>query len=151
MKADPRRRDPGNYAWTAEMETRFADMDVNGHLNNVAITRFFEETRIRFNWSLFADGLPDRPRFLVGHVAVDFLAEGHYPAPVTMAYALASIGTTSFRSAKAMFQKGRCIALCDTVLVHRGADGPAPLPDALRERLEPLLLKGAAATAGGRG
>lgn len=124
------------------METRFADMDVNGHLNNVAITRFFEETRIRFNWALFAENLPERPRFLVGHVAVDFLAEGRYPAPVTMAYAVAEIGRSSFRSAKAMFQDGRCVALCDTVLVHRGPDGPAPLPDLLRTRLEPLLLKG---------
>ncbi len=142
MKADPRRRDPAAYVWTGEMETRFADMDVNGHLNNVAITRFFEETRIRFNGALFSGALATRPRFLVGHVAVDFLAEGHYPAPVTMAYALSTIGTTSFRSAKAMFQAGRCIALCDTVLVHRGDAGPAPLPPQLRDRLEPLLLRG---------
>ncbi|KPF66607.1 hypothetical protein IP88_12700 [alpha proteobacterium AAP81b] len=142
MKNDPRRRELANYHWSAAMETRFADMDVNGHLNNVAIARFFEETRIRFNWALFAGALEGRPRFLVGHVAVDYLAEGRYPAPVTMAYALAEIGRSSFRSAKAMFQDGRCIALCDTVLVHRGESGAAPLPEALRERLEPLLLKG---------
>ena len=142
MRDDPRRRDPGNYAWSATMETRFADMDVNGHLNNVAITRFFEETRIRCNWSLFADALPSRPRFLVGHVAVDFLDEGEYPAPVLMTYAVLTLGRTSFRCAKAMFQNDRCIALCDTVLVHRGEAGPAPLPADLRTRLEPMLLKG---------
>ncbi len=142
MRDDPRRHDPASYAWSAEMATRFADMDVNRHLNNVAIARFFEETRVRFNWSLFAGEGATRPRFLVGHVAIDYLGEGEYPAPVTMTYAVASIGRSSFRCAKGMFQNGRCVALCDTVLVHRGPDGPAPLPDTLRTRLEPLLLKG---------
>lgn len=151
MKTDPRRLLLASYRWVQTMETRFADMDVNRHLNNVAFSRFFEETRIRFNGTLFAnadanananaDASP-RPRYLVAHVAIDYLGEGSYPEPVTMAYAVGSIGRTSFRSQKAMFQNDRCIALCDTVLVHRGDAGPAPLPDALRTRLEAFGLKG---------
>jgi acyl-CoA thioester hydrolase len=133
------------------LETRFADMDINRHLNNVAFSRFFEETRIRFNWSLFESGnlgehrgesRATRPRYLVAHVAIDYLGEGNYPAPVTMACAIGAIGRTSFRSQKAMFQHDRCIALCDTVLVHRGNDGPAPLPDDLRALLEAFSPKG---------
>jgi hypothetical protein len=58
MKDDPRRRDPAAYPWRVTLDTRFADMDVNRHLNNVAITRFFEETRIRFNVEQIA-GNPD--------------------------------------------------------------------------------------------
>ena len=145
MKTDPRRLLLASYRWVQTMETRFADMDVNRHLNNVAFSRFFEETRIRFNGTLFANANADaspRPRYLVAHVAIDYLGEGSYPEPVTMAYAVGSIGRTSFRSQKAMFQNDRCIALCDTVLVHRGDAGPAPLPDALRTRLEAFGLKG---------
>ena len=145
MKTDPRRLLLASYPWVQAMETRFADMDVNRHLNNVAFSRFFEETRIRFNGTLFANANAEsapRPRYLVAHVAIDYLGEGSYPKPVTMAYAIGSIGRTSFRSQKAMFQNGRCIALCDTVLVHRGDAGPAPLPDALRTRLEAFGLKG---------
>jgi acyl-CoA thioester hydrolase len=143
MKQDPRRLVLASYPWVQAMETRFADMDVNRHLNNVAFSRFFEEARIRFNWSLFAaDDGSVRPRYLVAHVAIDYLGEGSYPAPVTLGYAIGSIGRTSFRSQKAMFQNDRCIALCDTVLVHRGDDGPAPLPDDLRTRLEAFALKG---------
>ena len=147
MKTDPRRLLLASYPWVQTMETRFADMDVNRHLNNVAFSRFFEETRIRFNGTLAANANADadsapRPRYLVAHVAIDYLGEGSYPEPVTMAYAIGSIGRTSFRSQKAMFQNDRCIALCDTVLVHRGDAGPAPLPDALRSRLEAFGLKG---------
>lgn len=143
MKSDPRRLDFAAYPWSQIMETRFADMDVNRHLNNVAFARFFEETRIRFNWSLIEKNMPsERPHYLVAHVAIDFLGEGRYPEPVTMAYAVGSIGRTSFRAAMAMFQHGTCIALCDSVLVHRGPDGPAPLPAPLRNRLEAFALKG---------
>ncbi len=143
MKADPRRHIAANYPWSLELQTRFADMDVNRHLNNVAITRFFEEARIRFNWGLFTgDAREARPRYLVAHVAVDYLGEGSYPEPLLLGYAIGNIGRSSFRCQKGMFQSGRCIALCDTVLVHRGPDGPAPLPDALRARLEAFPLSG---------
>ena len=141
MKDDPRRRDPAAYPWSVTMDTRFSDMDPNRHLNNVAITRFFEEVRIRFNWSLIAKGaMADRPRYLVAHVAVDYLGEGSYPEPVTMTYAVGNIGRSSFRCLMGMFQDGKCIALSDSVLVHRGPDGPAPLPDDLRARLEAFPL-----------
>lgn len=143
MRDDPRRRDAAAYPWSASMETRFADMDVNRHLNNVAITRFFEEVRIRFNWSLIAKSdIANRPHYLVAHVSVDYLGEGSYPEPVTMTYAVGNIGRSSFRCQMGMFQDGKCIALCDSVLVHRGPDGPAPLPDDLRARLEAFPLAG---------
>lgn len=143
MKQDARRRDAGNYPWAVEMQTRFADMDVNRHLNNVAITRFFEETRIRFNQSLITvQPISVRPHYLVAHVAIDYLGEGSYPAPLTLTYAIGHIGTTSIRCLMGMFQKGSCIALCDSVLVHRGETGPAPLPQELRTRLEAFPLKG---------
>lgn len=143
MKDDARRRDIGAYPWVAEMETRFADMDVNRHLNNVAVSRFFEEARVRFNWHLMADGrVGVRPRYLVAHVAIDYLGEGAYPEPVTMGYAIGSIGNSSFRCVMGMFQKAGCVALCDSVLVHRGPDGPSPLPADLRARLEAFALRG---------
>ncbi len=142
MKDDPRRRDPAAYPASQTLETRFGDMDVNGHLNNVAFARLFEETRVRFNRAgALVAGRPSS--FVVAHVAIDYLAEGNYPAPVTVGYAIARIGSSSFTVAMAAFQDGNCIALCDSVLVHRDpATGPTLLPDALRTRLEALALRG---------
>jgi len=145
MKDVARRRDPAAYATSLTLDTRFGDMDVNGHLNNVAFARLFEETRVRF--LRFGSGAPVGKKapssVVVGHVAIDYLAEGNYPAPVTLTLAIGRIGSSSFTVAMAAFQEGQCIALCDSVLVHRDPEtGPSPIPPALRERLEALRLKG---------
>jgi len=138
---NPARLRASAYPWSMPMETRYADMDPNRHLNNVAISRFFEETRVRFNWHLLTAGPAiNRPRYLVAHVSVDYLDEGHYPAPVVMGYGVLHIGTSSFRAGMAMFQHDKCIALCESVLVHRGESGPAPLPPALRDRLNAYIF-----------
>ena len=143
MRDDPARRLPASYPWSVVLDTRFTDMDINRHLNNVAVARLYEEGRVRFNrglWSAFDD--VERPHYLIGHVAIDYLGEGSYPAPVTVAYGVASIGTKSYRTAMGLFQDERCIGLCDTVMVLRGPDGPAPIPDRLRAILGEWRLRG---------
>lgn len=136
MRNDPYRLTPGFYPWRVGLETRFSDMDPNRHLNNVAVARLYEETRVRFNMALRrANPTLGRPRFVVAHVAVDYLAEGQYPDVVEIGFGVLSFGTSSYRAAMGLFQHGHCIGLCDTVLVHRGDDGPAPLPDGLRTAL----------------
>ncbi len=145
MKHDLSRRDPATYPHQLTLDTRFGDMDVNGHLNNVAIARLFEEARVRVNrGGMLAPAAGDaRSPVVVARVAIDYLAEGEYPQSVSIGYGVARIGTSSFTAALAAFQEERCIALCDSVLVHRlpGA-GPSPLPPALRERLEAYRLRG---------
>ncbi len=141
MRNDPRRRDLASYPWSTVLATRFSDMDVNRHLNNVAVAQLYEETRVRFNWGLRAAHPELRPHYLVGRVEIDYLAEGGYPAPVTSAYGIASLGNSSFRVAMALFQDGGCIGLCDTVMVYRGDTGPAPLPEPLRAVLGEWALK----------
>ena len=141
MRSDPRRRDVAAYPWTTELATRFADMDVNRHLNNVAVAQLYEETRVRFNWGLRAAHPELKPHYLVGRVEIDYLGEGRYPAAVTSGYGIASIGNASFRVAMALFQQDRCIGLCDTVMVYRGETGAAPIPEALRAVLGEWLLK----------
>lgn len=143
MRDDPRRHQAANYPWTVTLETRFTDMDVNRHLNNVAVQRLYEEARVRFNWALRA-AHPElgRVRYLVARVATDYLAEGHYPAPVELGYGVGSIGRTSYVAVLGMFQGGKCIGLCDTVMVHRGEAGPSPLPEPLRAVLGEWVLRG---------
>lgn len=132
MRHDPRRLEPAAYAWSVELGTRFGDMDVNRHLNNVAVAGLYEEARVRFHAELRACRAIGNPRFLVAHCAIDYLGEGDYPEPVTVMLAVLALGTSSYRMGAALLQRERCIGLCDTVLVHRGESGPAPLPDALR-------------------
>lgn len=143
MRHDPKRLLATTYRARIDLPTRFGDMDANHHLNNVAIAQLFEEARVQFNSATARALGGTRPRFMVAHVGIDYLAEAHYPAPVALHLGVAHIGNSSFTMAMAAFQDDRCFALCDSVLVVRGPDGgAAPLPPALRERLEAHLLSG---------
>ncbi len=135
MTADPLRRDLAAYPWSTEVATRFADLDLNAHLNNVAIANLYEEGRVRFNYHLRRANAVGRPRFLVARIEIDYLAEAHYPAVATLAAAVVATGRTSWRIGLGLFQDGACRGLCDTVMVHRGDAGPAPLPEPLRAAL----------------
>ena len=142
MKDVAARRLPGTYKVQVALEPRYGDMDENGHLNNVAIARLFEEVRVQQNRQAGAhlQWATGRPRYLAAHVAIDYLAEGQYPGTVTIGYGIVSVGRSSFRAGMAAFQAGQCIALCDSVLVFRGPDGPAPIPADLRSLLEGMAL-----------
>ena len=135
MTGDPKRRDPAAYPWSVEVPTRFGDLDLNAHLNNVAIANLYEEGRVRFNHHLRRAHNIGRPRFLVARVEIDYLGEAHYPAAALLSAAVLDVGRTSWRIALGLFQKGECRGLCDTVMVHRGDAGPSPLPDDLRAAL----------------
>jgi acyl-CoA thioester hydrolase len=130
-------RDLFAYRWSVELQTRFGDMDKFSHLNNVAIARLFEETRIRFN-NVLAERIADfwATQFVIVHASLDYLAEVCYPAPVLVGQRVTAIGTTSFTTGAAMFQDGACVAQCLSVLVTRDADGPISLPPALRTGLQ---------------
>src|SRR3546814_9284076 len=48
-KPDSWRLDPASYPVCEAFQTRFQDMDINGHLNNVAFAALFESGRVMMN------------------------------------------------------------------------------------------------------
>jgi acyl-CoA thioester hydrolase len=83
---------------------------------------------------------PAGSRYLVAHIAIDYLAEVNYPQPVTMKVAVAHIGRTSHTLTIALFSEGRCAGLAKVVLVNSDENGPAPIPQEWREALSRYLL-----------
>nr|WP_295660817.1 acyl-CoA thioesterase [Polymorphobacter sp.] len=138
---DPRRLDASAYPWSVELETRFGDMDVNIHLNNVAIAGLYEEARVRFNWHIRHNYSVGRPRFVVARLEIDYLDEGKYRVPTAIGVAVVATGSSSWRVAMGLFQPDGCIGLSDTVMVHRGDGGPSPIPDPLRTALGEFALR----------
>ncbi len=143
------RRDPAFYPFSAEVETRFQDLDPLGHINNVAMAALFEQGRVRFNRNML-DELHSRAageRWLIAKVDINYLAEAHFPAPVTIATGIGRIGSSSWTLLAAAFQDHSdgtrtCVATCDCVLVMTGKDGPKPIPDALRAMIATRMCKG---------
>jgi acyl-CoA thioester hydrolase len=139
LKDEAWRLDPAAYPRRIRLETRYGDMDANAHLNNVAIARLFEETRVRT-----LSGLRERPAagdpssMMIVHVGIDYLAEGRYPEAVEACLAVSAIGRSSFRLALALFQGGRAIAVADCAMVNLAERKPAEIDGPLRARLEEL-------------
>lgn len=128
------RLDPGAYPHHETIQTRFQDLDVLGHINNVAFAALFESGRVRFNQAAGLARWP-RHRWLVAQVLINYLAEGNFPEDVVVASGIGTVGTRSWQILSAAFQAGRCIGSCDVVLVLDAAGGHAAIPDDFRAAL----------------
>lgn len=132
-----------SYPVRDEIAARYGDMDANGHMNNLALESLHENARATMNRSLFPhvyDVDARRTRLVTSQNAVHFLAEAHWPATFATGAGVGRIGRTSFVASTGLFLEGRCIGVCDTVLVLLDDEGPAPIPEELRAALQTVLL-----------
>lgn len=142
-KPDPALLDRNRYSFSHEITTRFADLDNNNHINNVATAIFFEDMRVRFDTSIgmqtIFKGLGLKP--MIVSLNIEFLAEAFYPRPVTGHMGTMAIGRSSWEVASILSQSDTAYAYMRAIMVCGSKDGgPAPLPDAVRHALEGVRL-----------
>lgn len=143
MKPAAWRSDATRYPFAFSITPRFADMDIVGHLNNIAVAEFHEEARVRFLCHLFGEDFLFRKRpyrLLVARASYDYLREAHYPEPLESRVGVLKIGNTSFELALALFQEGWCVGLSDVVGVAVADGGAVPLPEELRHGFQQYLV-----------
>lgn len=128
------------YPYSVDVPPRYADLDVMGHINNVAIASLFETGRINFHRQLQAHPREQGVRWLVAAVSINYLDEMHMPHPVTIASGLRRIGNTSWTILSAAFQEGECHATCETVMVAQGAEARGSIGEELRARMTPFFI-----------
>jgi len=133
--------DPASYPFNHRTQTRFADQDLLGHINNVAMAGLFEHGRGMFNHTIEVQRRAPGQRWLIVSVAIEYIAEAHFPAHVDVACGILHVGGSSWQIASAAFQGGECKATCITTIVLTDEKGPAPLPKDLREEFERLSVK----------
>ncbi|KEQ55423.1 acyl-CoA thioesterase [Sphingobium chlorophenolicum] len=136
------RLDATNYPVRGDFQTRFQDLDVNGHINNVSFAALFEGGRVMLNRQV--DALTNRPsneRTMVADLHICYLGEGNFPDPVEITSGFGRLGGTSWTICQAMFQNGRAIATCDTVIVCRTDDQAKPLRPELIAELTARMVK----------
>ena len=137
----PWRLAPAAYPHMQTVQTRFQDMDVLGHINNVAFAALFETGRVKFNEAIGLMSLIRHRRSVVARVEINYLAEGQYPGDVEIGAGIGDVGGRSWDILAAMFQHGRCIATCDvTIVMAKGPDGEG-LPEEFRTRLAGWLVR----------
>ena|SRR6218665_1428199 len=142
----PVRRD---YPRFFAMETRWNDMDLYGHVNNVVYLEYFDSA---LNRALIeADALDllgeTGPIGLVASNSTDYFSELSYPATLTIGVRVERIGTTSLNWGFAVFRGDEEIAAAKGVYVHVYVDRltrkPVPLTPALRAVADRLLTPAA--------
>jgi acyl-CoA thioester hydrolase len=127
------------FPWSLPIQTRWADNDVYGHVNNVVYYEYFDTVINRY---LIDQGGLDIERGPVIGVCVEsqctYKRPASFPEALEGGLRVAKLGRTS-----ATYQVGifRGAELCAQgsfvhVFVDRATRRPAPIPDAIRAALE---------------
>lgn len=135
-----------DYAVWRTATTRWADVDVYGHMNNA---RYFELIDTAVNAHLAeATGTDIRTLPAVGVVAevsCRYFAEVGYPEPVDLGLAVERLGSSSVTYRIGLFQGGGPEANAEGRFVHVYVDNTGggravrPVPDVVRAAVESLV------------
>ncbi len=136
----------GAYVHWERVTTRWADIDVYGHMNNA---RYFEIIDTVVNNQLaVATGTDIRALDAIGVVAevgCRYFAEIGYPDPIDLGIVVDKIGRSSVVYRVGLFQGSGDQAAAEGRFVHVYVDNTdparpvAPIPDEIRAAVTPLL------------
>ncbi|MEM1112684.1 MAG: thioesterase family protein [Pseudomonadota bacterium] len=133
------------YRWFTPINTRWADNDIYGHVNNVVYYAYFDTVANRY---LIEEGRLDIHKGeVVGFVVsshCDYFSPVAFPNPLEGGFRVNRLGTSSVEYGIAIFKKGAdeaCAAGTFThVFVDRNSQRPVPIVGPLREALESMLV-----------
>jgi len=134
---------PADYPHRLQIPTRWHDNDVYGHVNNVDYYAFFDT--VINAWLIREGGLDIHAGQTIGLCAEShckFLAPLAFPETVTAGLRVGRLGNSSVRYEIGLFGEDGAQA-ADGWFVHvfvdRGSRRSAPIPEAIKRALEPLL------------
>lgn len=134
-----------DYKHFLPLQTRWADNDIYGHVNNVAYYSFFDTI---VNEYLIAAGALDihagEVIGLVAETGCKYFAALAFPEKLEGALRVAHIGNSSVCYELAIFKEGEATPAAEGhfthVYVDRETRRPVSLPDALRAALKRILI-----------
>ncbi|GAA4838983.1 acyl-CoA thioesterase [Garicola koreensis] len=129
--------DAPQYAFRCELQLRWSDQDLLGHVNNARTVTLAEEARVRADTAWFDDAAKVGSR-VVRTQRIDFEAPIRYGPSLYASVWVARIGRTSFTLVHDLWQQGHRCALIEAVMVEVDPETgrPVPISDEDRELLE---------------
>ena len=140
-RIDRQRLDGAAFPVTSTIQTRFSDVDMQGHINNAAAAVILQEARVGLNRTAGFSEIREGLRPVVAALSIEYAGEMHHHAPIEVSTGVLSIGRTSVVLAQLARQDGRATLYGETVLVMTDSDGPAAIPPALRDAYERVLIR----------
>jgi acyl-CoA thioester hydrolase len=134
LLGDPR------VAWTEDV-LRFGDTDAIGHVNNSVFSVLCESGRVNLFRTRIDPTVGKGRYFVIAHLAIDFLAELHYPGRVRTGTWLTRLGRSSMGLEQVIVSgeslAARAKGVC--VLMDRATRRPTPFGDDTRRLAEGLV------------
>lgn len=131
------------FPFRVELQTRYSDMDEQGHINNVAIVGLYQEARWRILHEAVYESAVAAPTWngVVVRQTLNYLGELYHPATLRIGVGVSRIGTSSYVLSYALYVAGECRGTCRTISVCVAPGGKAcAIPENGRERLRDLLM-----------
>ncbi|WP_111884270.1 acyl-CoA thioesterase [Acinetobacter sp. CFCC 11171] len=143
MKPETKRRQ--NYRFLFPIQTRWADNDMYGHVNNVTYYSYFDTAANALLIQHAGFDLRNTPIIgLVVDSACSFLQELSYPEIIEVGVAIEKIGNSSLRYDLAIFKQGQNEAAAQGHFVHVFVDRQTRkstwIPEDMRDALTQFLL-----------
>ena len=139
---------PG-YRHATTAQVRFADLDVNSHLNHAKYLTYMEHARLLYTAEVIGVSFTiqdKRPqtRMILASIKVDYLRPVHFGEAIVVHSRCPRLGNKSFQMEHILLAAGERAAysLSTVVAYDYGAGCAVPLPDAWRQRIsayEPAL------------
>lgn len=134
-----------SFAGAVEIPTRWQDVDLYGHVNNVAYYSYFD-TAVN-GWLIAHTGIDVRHLDAIGIVAQSsctFLGSLDFPEVVEARLRVDRVGTSSVTYALGLFttpdDQPRALGAFVHVYVDRVTRRPVPIPQAIRDAVTSLVL-----------
>lgn len=128
--------------FTSTFAPRFYETDAFGHVNNTVVTGWFETAREPI-FRIFTPEMDVKAlKLILARVEVDFVAQIHYGADVTVRTGIEKLGNASFVVLHEASQHGAVVARGKAVQVYFdfGTQKSGRVPDVFRAELEKHLL-----------
>jgi acyl-CoA thioester hydrolase len=140
LRIDRSRLEHATFADIVEIATRVADLDVQGHVNNVAVSEILQEGRGRFNKGHVAGLLGDGLGLVVGSLFIEYAAQMYHPDPIAVSVGVLEIGRSSFVLGQVARQRGRITAFAEATMIATRDGRATAVPAELRAALEAALI-----------
>lgn len=136
MQPPVKREDFGHFY---SLPTRWADLDMLGHVNNAKFFAFDESARLDYFGKMFEND----PKFwkdyglILASIACDFLSQLHHPATLDVGMRITRLGKSSMQTQGGIFHREKLVAVTRGTVVWFNylEQKPLAIPEAVRAQI----------------
>ena len=135
---------PKKYAFQTPLKVAWGDMDIQGHVNNVAFARYFETARAEFYERLKRDTGYERPHdvmSVMNRLEMDYRRQVKFPAALEITVGLIEVTSRTYWMGGSMWsEEGECVAtgVSHHIWIDPTSGRPVRMPESFRKIAEAL-------------